>query len=67
MAEIHTLPTNIARITIWERKAGQHRLQSDPMQYQADIVLPGAGDHHAVGRTPAEALLQAAMHWYKHE
>lgn len=67
MAELHALPSQLARITIWERKPDHHRLKSDPMHYQADIVLPGGADHHGVGRSPADALLQAALHWYKHE
>lgn len=36
------------------------------LKWQADIWLDGI-DHHAIGETPAEALVRAARHWHAHE
>lgn len=45
-------------------------LAHDVNKFQADIVSQdtmASFDHHAVGRTPAEALMLASSHWYKNE
>jgi hypothetical protein len=38
----------------------------DDVEYRA-YINTGKSDHGGTGRTPAEALLHAAMHWRGHE
>ena len=52
------------KVQIFNRRRGQ----DDPTPWQADIWdVPGGSDHHGIGATPQEALLNAAMHWTKYE
>lgn len=41
-------------------------LKDDPNIYQADILPEEGGDHHGIGKTASEAMLNAAMHWHMH-
>lgn len=51
-------------IEIFERKRGVE----DPTPWRADIwKTPGGSEHHGIGKTPSEALLNAAMHWAAYE
>ena len=55
----------IAEVKIYKRSM---ILKDEPMVYQADVWLTGSTEgHHGIGKTPAEALFNAAGHWLKHE
>lgn len=59
-----------AQVRVFKRQ-GAKEMIAQLGAYQADIVsmtiVGGGGDHHGAGSTPAEALMQAALHWYRHE
>lgn len=42
------------------------RGKEDPTPHRAHIICD-ASDHHGIGKTPSEALLNAAMHWAGYE
>jgi hypothetical protein len=45
----------------------RNRGDKDPTPWQADIWAASGTDHHGIGKTPQEALLNAAMHWAAYE
>lgn len=56
---------SLANVDVFDRRKAMGKPESEPAEYQADIIVDGR-DHHGIGATPAEALLNAARHWYKH-
>jgi hypothetical protein len=53
------------KINIWKKKPGLDTYLDDRNLYQCDIV---ENDFvaHGVGKTPAEATMNASGYWYQH-
>jgi hypothetical protein len=47
------------KIAVNKRRA----VEDDPKPYQADVWFEDGRDYHAIGETPARALLELAMYW----
>ena len=56
------------KVTVYQRTP-RAAIDHDVMQYpfQADIVLASGENHHGVGASASEALLNATLHWRKHD
>lgn len=56
------------KVTVYKR---EKRADKDPdveqHPWQADIVLDTGENHHGVGASASEAMLNAALHWRKYD
>lgn len=52
------------KITVYRRNTPADLLRDHPEErWRCDIYPTGGSDHHGVGATEAEAVLNATMHW----